>query len=226
MFDLADEPLLLDFSIPIFRDSDPLQIAAFEPGNPVPVRQFTDLGDWRNHVLKLRLSSAVLKAIRDKHDQVLRTLFMAWFHPDVVKLAELGALAVLERGIRMRYSTRKFKAGLTFPLRYLLECGGVRDEDLRTYPGAGVGVVQNLLRACKERSRESLCEIRNRLAHGDPFEITPWAGLFEAQGKLKPGLGRGKPRPYRFAPKASRRPSQSFTTNSCVCLPIQRRHAT
>src|SRR5260370_8645470 len=67
MFDLADEPLLLDFSIPIFRYSDLLQIAAFEPGNPVPVRQFTDLGNWRNHVLKLRMSSAVLKSLLAQH---------------------------------------------------------------------------------------------------------------------------------------------------------------
>src|SRR5258708_28314521 len=116
MFESKDEPLLLDFSIPMFRDSGPLQIAAFEPGNPVPIRQFTDLGDWRNHVLKLRLSSAVPKAIRDKHDQVLRTLFMAWFYHDVVKLADPGALTVLGRAITMRYSPRGFKSWPTSPL--------------------------------------------------------------------------------------------------------------
>ena len=170
-------PLLLDFSIPLFRDSNSLQFPRPVVGQPAAIQQFIDIADWRKYVLDLRLSGSVPEISRRKYDQVLRLLFMAWLDDSIIKLAELGALAALEGAIKARYPD-KFN-GLEAALKYLVKSGGVTDEALRVFRETGMPVMQNILRTSKNGSGSSLSEIRNRLAHGDPFEIMPWAGLFE-----------------------------------------------
>jgi hypothetical protein len=185
IFESKDEPLLLDFSIPIFRDTEPLQIVGPVPGNLAAIREFTNLADWRSYVLGLQLRGSVPRAFRRQHNRVLQTLFFAWLNADVIKLAELGALATLEGAIKARYpeiKKKKKNPGLEDALTYLVKHGGLNDEALRE---TGACVSQNILPPRDDRARRlneggsSLSEIRNRLCHGDPFEVTPWGGLFE-----------------------------------------------
>ncbi len=178
MSNFENAPLLLDFSIPLFRDSNSLQFPRPVVGQPAAIQQFTDIADWRKYVLDLRLSGSVPEISRRKYDQVLRLLFMAWLDDSIIKLAELGALAALEGAIKARYPDPPLR-GLEKALEYLVKTVGVTDEDLRCSRETGMPVVQNILRTSKNGSGSSLSEIRNRLAHGDPFEIMPWAGLFE-----------------------------------------------
>jgi len=181
MFDLADEPLLLDFSIPIFRDGEPLQIVGPVPGNPAAIREFNNLADWRSYVLGLQLRGSVPKAFRRYHNQALRALFFAWLDDGVIQVAELWALATLEGTIKARYPEMKERAkeegikfpGLEYALRYLVNQGGLTDEALRE---SGARVLQNVL---KDGNGSSLSDIRNGLAHGNALGGMPWGGLFE-----------------------------------------------
>lgn len=213
MLEHEDDLFLSNFSIPLFRDASPLEIIGPTRGNPTTFFQFTNIEDWRHHVRGLRLRGDIPEIFRGKHDHVLQVLFLAWLDSAVIKLAELGALAVLEAIIKGRYPKQKFK-GLAHALEYLVKYGGVTDEALPIYQETGVCAVQNLLgsiltcqdKDCKVQAAKvsgknlkkclkklkgndckgkyvgsgpSLSEIRNQLAHGDPFETMPWAGLFE-----------------------------------------------
>jgi hypothetical protein len=173
---ISDFNLLSDFSLPITRESNPLLLPGPVPGNPVAMRQFTNIEQWRQYVLGLQLQGKPLQAIRSNYERMLRVLFLAWLDVSVVKLAELAALASLEVAIGRRYD-KKFR-GLETALKYLIEEIGVTDADLRTFRESGGSVVSNLLRK-PQNGGSALSEIRNRLAHGDPFEVTPWSGLFE-----------------------------------------------
>ena len=173
-----NESFLADFAIPLFRDSQPLQWVGPIPGNPVDITQFTCMEQWRLHVHGLQLRGDAPKIIRSKHEHMLRVLFLAWMDAAVIKLAELAALAALEGAIKARYPKQRFK-GLEAALKHLVEHGGVTDDALPVFQQSGGVMVQNLLYTPKDRSGSGLSEIRNRLAHGDPFEVMPWAGLFE-----------------------------------------------
>lgn len=179
MSETEDTPLLLDFSIPLFRDSNPLQIFIPASGlQRVTIRQFTDLAEWRRHVLDLRAFRSTAPAVfRHKHDQALRLLFLTWLDDSVIKFAELGALVVLEGVINARYPDQKFH-GLACGLAHMIN-RGLTDEAFQSYRENGLGVVQNLRPSSKVGNNPSFSEIRNQLAHGDPFNTLPWCGLFE-----------------------------------------------
>lgn len=168
--------LLSDFSLPITRESNPLLLPGPIPGNPLALRQFSNIEQWRQYVLGLQLQGQPPQAIRSNYERMLRVLFLAWLDASVVKLAELAALASLEAAIGRRYD-KKFR-GLETALKYLIEEVGVTDADLHTFRESGGSVVGNLLRK-PQNGGSALSEIRNRLAHGDPFEMIPWGGLFE-----------------------------------------------
>lgn len=168
--------LLSDFSFPIVRASDPLVLVGPVPGNPAAVLQFTNIEQWRQRVLSLRLSGTPPDAIQRNYERMLRVLFLAWLDASVIKLAELAALASLEVAIKQRYQL-KFR-GLEPALEHLVDKVGVRDADLRSVRECGGTVVSRLLLKSPPDGT-ALSEIRNRLAHGDPFETMPWGGLFE-----------------------------------------------
>lgn len=110
----AQGPLLLSkFSFPLFPDNEPLQIVVPAPGNPTMIREFRHLASWRGHVLGLRLRGDAPLILQQKHDRVLQLLFLAWIDPNIVKFAELCALATLEATVSARYP----EAGVVEPIR-------------------------------------------------------------------------------------------------------------
>jgi hypothetical protein len=167
---------LSDLSFPIVRGSDPLVLVGPVPGNPAAVLQFTNIEQWRQRVLTLRLLGNSSATIRRNYEHMLRVLFLVWFDGSIIKLAELAALASLEAAIKQRYELKL--NGLEASLEHLVNKIGVRDADLRVIRECGGTVVSRLLRKSPPDGA-SLSEIRNRLAHGDPFETMPWGGLFE-----------------------------------------------
>lgn len=159
------------------RGGDPLLLVGPTPGNPAELQPFTNVEQWRQHILALRLSGTPPEAIKRNHDRMLRVLFLAWLDASLIKLAELAALANLEAASKTRYQL-KAAGGLEAALRHLVDQIGVTDADLRLVRECGGTVVSRLLRK-PSPDGSSLSEIRNRLAHGDPFETMPWGGLFE-----------------------------------------------
>jgi hypothetical protein len=160
-----------------FHENAPLILPGPVLGNPVAIRQFSTLDQWRDYVAGLRLNGNPPEAVERAYEHMLRVLLLAWFDAAVIKLAELAALARLESAIAIRYN-KKFR-GLEKALEHLVEHGGVTDAALRTFQESGGSIVANLLRKKNGELGSGLSQIRNRLAHGDPFETMPWAGLFE-----------------------------------------------
>lgn len=169
--------LPLDFSSAVILEAGPLLLPGPIQGNPVALRAFSDIEQWREFVLGLQLRGSPPDVVRYNNERMLRVLYLSWLDASIIKLAELAALANLEAAINRRYS-KKFR-GLEAALRYLVKKGGVTDEALVTVQISGGAIVSNLLSKSKDGSGSGLSEIRNRLAHGDPFEAMPWAGLFE-----------------------------------------------
>jgi len=170
---IIDLPAVLE--CPLSREADPLQWWGPVPGNPVVPRQFTRLEDWRAFVTDLCPLGEPPEIIAHGYARTLRVLYLAWLDGSVIKLAELAALANLESTIVIRYHKR-FR-GLEAALKHLVEQGGVTDTDLRMVRECGRPVLANLLKT--DRGGPALSEVRNQLAHGDPFETSPRAGLFE-----------------------------------------------
>lgn len=170
---IIDLPAVLE--CPLLRENDPLRWIGPVSHDPVAVREFTRLDDWRAYVLDLCPLSEPPELIARGYARTMRLLYLAWLDAAVIKLAELVALAALESAIQYRYSKR-FR-GLEAALRYLIQYGGVTDGDLRVVRDCGGSVVANLVKTGP--GGPALSEIRNQLAHGDPFETMPRAGLFE-----------------------------------------------
>jgi hypothetical protein len=181
----SEHSLLLDFSFPLFRDTKPLTVIGPTSGSPASIRQFTELSDWRQHVQGLSLRGNVPVEFRQKYDRALRLLFMAWLDETVIKIAELAALATLEGAIKMKFQKEQFKGkGLAAALKHLLENTDISDADLPIWKETGGAVIDNIWVDGKDKSKKSrlyltLNKIRNRTAHGDPFEEIPWGGIFE-----------------------------------------------
>ncbi|HEX7326598.1 MAG TPA: hypothetical protein VF292_14810 [Rhodanobacteraceae bacterium] len=167
------------------------------PGNPAAIRGFTELTQWRRFVLDLQLSGRPPDAILQAHERVLRVLYLAWFDGAVIKFAELGALACLEAAISSRYP-QKFR-GLEQALKYLIPQSGVTDANLRVVRECGGAAIANLVRH-SNGGGPALSEIRNQIAHGDPFATLPYGGLFEVVRDLTdfmyPATRPGQQRPH------------------------------
>lgn len=160
------EPLRLpDLFTAESREGNPLSWLLSSSDNPVSVRHFRRFDEWREYVVSLFPAGNAPGPLLRNHERVLRTLYLAWIDESVIKLAELGALANLEAAIKERYRSESFR-GLEEALRYLLDQMDARNPEYANF--------------IKGASGPALSEIRNRLAHGNPFETLPYAGLFEA----------------------------------------------
>jgi hypothetical protein len=122
--------------------------------------------------------------------------FLAWHYADLIKAGELAALVALELALNDRYGraarikavTKKKKKSkvklkakssddfIRFAdlLRQLLE-DGLTDDKIPMVLRSGGSVIGFLDGTCEP----SLARMRNGLAHGDPFDGFPRAGLLE-----------------------------------------------
>jgi hypothetical protein len=104
--------------------------------------------------------------------------FLAWLYFDVIKAGELMALATLELALNDRYGDKVKRRGgyrsFAELLAHMVQDGLTDDKIpmVRRSGGTAIGFVNG-------DTKPSLAEIRNKQAHGDPFDGLPCGGLLE-----------------------------------------------
>jgi hypothetical protein len=163
---------------PHFRKDDPLIIPWPVPNNPGGFLSFDTLVQWQVFIESLQLRRIVPRIITEKFSRALKLYYLGWIDLDVIKAGELAAMAALELSLRDRYGGRFApKETVTFPklINFMVKDDGLTDSALPVIQrcgGTAIGIVSG-------RTHPSLVEIRNGLAHGDPFNGLPYGGLLE-----------------------------------------------
>jgi hypothetical protein len=190
---------LLDQLIPCLGDTrdEPLTIPWPSPGNIGGFRSFQTVSDWREFVLDLSLNRLIPDVVAIKFQRAQKLFFLGWIDPDLIKAGELVSLTALELALKDRYGSalkdryrmqkgkEKRRVSLQELLNHMVEEDGLTDDKLPTVQRCGGTVVRNLYETKAEREkrkgskRMTIVEIRNSLAHGDPFDALPWGGLLE-----------------------------------------------
>jgi len=168
---------------------------------PATLRQFTSVKEWRLALSALDLdpTCAAPGGVRTKYRRAQKLYLLAWIDGDVVLAGEMAAFTALELSLNDQFGPRvaalstkppkKAKVSATGQIKtpsladlldYLVVHAGIADADFPTALSAGGTVVDRLRKVSKEgpqASRPTFSEMRNRLAHGDPFEGLPLGGL-------------------------------------------------
>lgn len=168
-----------------------------QPGDPAARLIFRHFPEWQTFIVERGLHPAIPRIVSDKYRRAQRLYVLAWLDTDLVKAGELVALTALELALTDRYGgflhQRHAQAGskrkrrqapmLHDLLAYLVDDDGLTDAQLpftQRYGGSIVPVLRRGRTSSSEHSpRPTLAEIRNALAHGDPFDGLPWSGLLE-----------------------------------------------
>jgi hypothetical protein len=159
------------------RDS-PLTLPWPAPGKPGGFIEFSTTTQWRTFVLSLGLPPGIPEPVAAKFRRAQMLYFLAWLYFDVIKAGELMALATLELALNDRYGDKVKKRGAyrSFAelLAYMIQDGLTDDRIpmVRRSGGSAIGFVNGDV-------KPSLAEIRNKQAHGDPFDGLPYGGLLE-----------------------------------------------
>jgi hypothetical protein len=194
-----EDSLFLDVDILAgMRRNTPLVLPWPIQGNPAGFLSFSGRAEWLDFMQSLSLSSEIPEIIAAKFRRAQMLYFLAWLYFDLIKAGELAALVALELALKDCYGReakskaankrkKKGKNKLEFKakgsddyvsfaglLTHLLD-DGLTDDKIPVVQRSGGSVIGFL-----DGTREpSLAEIRNSLAHGDPFDGLPWAGLLE-----------------------------------------------
>ena len=148
------------------------------PGNPAAFVEFSTAEQWHTFVSSLSLSDGIPEIVTAKFRRAQMLYFLAWLYNDLIKAGELMALATLELALNDRYGDKVKKRGgyrsFADLLKYMVQ-DGLTDERIpmvKRSGGSAIGFVNG-------DSEPSLADIRNKQAHGDPFDGFPIAGLLE-----------------------------------------------
>lgn len=194
--------VLLDIaSFNIDRNDAPFVMLWPQPGNPVALLTFRRFQEWQTFIAERGLHPAIPRIVGDKFRRAQRLYALAWVDAGLVKAGELVALTALELALTDRYGSffrqqpaqadnkrkRKQAPMLHDLLEYLVDGDGLTDAQLPFTQHYGGSIISALRRGRATRgesnsgnaSRPTLAEIRNSLAHGDPFDGLPWSGLLE-----------------------------------------------
>lgn len=155
--------------------STPFFIPWPAPGTPGALLSFDRSSDWLAFVSALALDARIPLVVRAKFSRALRVLYLAWIDFDLIKASELVAMTTLELALKDRYSGVGEPPRFGRLLRLLVERDGLTDEQIPMIVRFGGTVIARVAGDAKP----SLREIRNDLAHGDPFDGMPYAGLVE-----------------------------------------------
>ena len=148
------------------------------PGNPGGFLSFSEAAQWQKFCLSLGLNFVIPEIVAAKFRRAQKLYFLAWIDFDLIKAGELVALTALELALRDRYGdkVKDRRGNMPFAalLKYLIHDGLTDDQVpmVRRYCGSIVPLLNG------DRT-PSLAGIRNRQAHGDPFDGFPVSGLLE-----------------------------------------------
>ena len=169
--------LNLDMLSGVHRDM-PLVLPWPVLGNPGGFIEFSTATQWQAFVSSLSLPSGIPEIVTAKFRRAQMLHFLAWLYFDLIKAGELVALSTLELALNDRYGSKIKMRGGYRPfadlLKYMVH-DGLTDEKIamvRRSGGSAIGFVNG-------NSKPSLAEIRNKQAHGDPFDGFPYGGLLE-----------------------------------------------
>jgi hypothetical protein len=169
--------LSLAFAATADRSSEPLQMIWPVAGNPVGMITFSTFDEWHNFILDLSFRRAVPDIVRLKFERALCLHLLAWLDFDLIKAGELVALTTLELALTDRYGDKvRDKRGKIYfhrLLAYMPKHDALTDAQIpivQLSGGTGIGFLTG-------KVQPTLAEIRNKLAHGDPFDGLPYAGL-------------------------------------------------
>lgn len=160
------------------RREAPLALPWPVPGNPGGFYEFSTAAQWRAFVLSLGLPAGIPEIVAAKFRRAQMLYFLAWLYNDLIKAGELMALAALELGLNDRYGGKVRKRGAyrSFAelLVYMIQ-DGLTDDRIPMVKRCGGSAIAFI----SGDARPSLAEIRNKQAHGDPFDGFPVGGLLE-----------------------------------------------
>ena len=176
---------LLDcVTVQLDRSDNPFILWTPVPGNSAFPKPFGTIIEWREFILSHSLHAAIPKVIAAKFQRAQKLYFLSWIDYDVIKAGELMALAALELALKSRYGNKM----LARLLEHMVELDGLTNEKLPMFEKYGGVIIENLyeMKAARDARKNTdvvppmtLSEIRNSLAHGDPFDTLPWSGLLE-----------------------------------------------
>lgn len=153
----------------------PLVIPWPVPGVLGAFLSFEHAEDWHAFILELDLDARIPLMTRTKFARSLRLLYLAWIDFDLIKASELVAMAALEFALKDRYAGGGRPPAFSKLVEAMVLIDGLTDAQLPMIARCGGSAVGRITGAV----RPSLREIRNALAHGDPFDGLPHAGLIE-----------------------------------------------
>lgn len=172
-------------------------------GNPSGFMSFKSYDEWQVFILNLNLRPGLPDIVVRKFERAVKLHLLAWTDIDLIKAGELVAMTALELVVKDRYlhkavvprreaAIRKAKKEAREPykyemeradqvpffdlLKFMVDHDDLTDDKLAIYHRAGGGSV---IAGLNGDVKPGLSGIRNRLAHGHPFETLPWAGLLE-----------------------------------------------
>jgi hypothetical protein len=199
VMDTTALPDIASFSID--RNDAPFVMPWPQPGNPTALLAFHHFQEWRTFIADRGLHPAIPRIVGDKFRRAQRLYVLAWLDADLVKAGELVALTALELALTDRYGRffrqrpaqadnkqkRRRTPMLHDLLEYLVDGDGLTDTQLpftQRYGGSIIPVLRRSRATQGESnsgnaSQPTLAEVRNSLAHGDPFDGLPWSGLLE-----------------------------------------------
>ncbi|WP_297490376.1 hypothetical protein [Acidocella sp.] len=172
-------------------------------GNPGGFISFGSYNDWQAFILNLNLRAGLPDIVTYKFERAIKLHLIAWVDMDLLKAGELVAMTALELVMKDQYLhkavvprreavirkaerrgkqpskgdfERADQISFSDLLKYMVESDGLTDDKLPIVQRAGGGSVIAGLIGDK---KPGLAGIRNRMAHGYPFDTLPWAGLLE-----------------------------------------------
>ncbi|WP_415287344.1 hypothetical protein RSD66_08735 [Brevundimonas sp. S1H14] len=155
----------------------PLRLCWPSARSPVDWLEFDHAADWARFVERLRPPPGLPEAVERKFLRAQGLYRLGWIDRDLIKAGELAALIALELAVRDRYGrlTGRKKPAFADLLTYMVDGDGLTDAALPVVARCGGSVVGQVTGDISPR----LSDIRNGMAHGDPFEGPPIGGLLE-----------------------------------------------
>ncbi|WP_204524211.1 hypothetical protein [Corticimicrobacter populi] len=139
--------------------------------------QFHEVSQWQKFLRDLDLDVRVPAVVRLKYARAQKLYLLGWSDAELIKAGELVALTALEIALVGSHGGRvaKNKRTLAALLKHLVEYDGLSDDNLPIAVRCNACVVGQLT----GESEPTLAQLRNKMAHGDPFDGLPYAGLLE-----------------------------------------------
>jgi hypothetical protein len=172
-------------------------------GNAGGFMSFKSYDEWQAFILDLNLRPGLPDIVVHKFERAIKLYLLAWADMDLIKAGELVAMTALELVVKDRYFQRAviprreaavqkankkgrdpFKyemeradqPSLFDLLKFMVDHDDLTDDKLPIFHRTGAGSV---IAGLTGDVKPGLSGIRNRLAHGHPFDTLPWAGLLQ-----------------------------------------------